>query len=561
MSYSVGVLLVTFLMSLAALGLFLWSMSRGLFGKGESGSRVIFAPKEIGLVEEPAVNTAAAEGDLQDVMNRTGHTGEFAVLTVEEADERANLDASSRLPVLLALSGAVIWLVLASVFGLVASIKLHAPDWLVEQSWLTFGRIRPAHLNAVAYGWCSLSGLGIAIWLYPRLLRTPLVGSKTATAGIALWLLGVTGGIWAVLAGRSAGLEWLEFPWQVDIPLFLGGTLVGIALLRTLQRRKVSHLYVSVWYISAGLLFLPVLLAVAKWPGIHFGVQQAAMNWWYGHNVLGLWFTPLGLAALYYFLPKVLGKPIHSYHLSLVGFWTLAFFYSQVGGHHLIGGPVPGWLVTLSIVQSMMMIVPVVAVGINQHRTAWGHFGALRYSPTLRFIVMGGMMYTLASVQGSMQSLRVVNTTTHFTHFTVAHAHLGLYGFFSLVMFGAMYFVMPRVLDWEWPSSRLISWHFWLVMAGFTVYFVGLSIGGWLQGLAMLDAARPFMDSVNVTKPYLLWRTIGGTLMTLGHLVFAVHFGIMVLRRGHKRTGAALLRRPVLTPRSAPIAANTRAAT
>ena len=544
MQYSVGVLLVTFLGSLAALGVFLWSMSRGLFGAGESAGRVIFAAKEIGLVEDPAADTVTAEDQLQGVMNRTGHTGEFAVLTAEESDERAGLDASSRLPVLIALSGAVLWLVVASVFGLMASIKLHAPDWLVEQSWLTFGRLRPAHLNAVAYGWCSLAGLGIAIWLFPRLLKTPLVGSRTAAAGVLLWLCGVTGGIIAILIGKSAGLEWLEFPWQVDVPLFLGGTLVGVALLRTLQRRQVPHLYVSVWYISAGLLWLPILLIVAKWPGIHFGVQQAAMNWWFGHNVLGLWFTPLGLAAIYYFLPKVLGKPIHSYNLSLVGFWTLAFFYSQVGGHHLIGGPVPGWLITLSIVQSMMMIVPVVAVGINQHRTAYGHLSALRYSPTLRFIVLGGMMYTLASVQGSLQSLRVVNTTTHFTHFTVAHAHLGLYGFFSLVMFGAMYFVMPRVLDWEWPYSRLISWHFWLVVGGFAVYFVGLSIGGWLQGMRMLDAARPFMDSVAVTKPFLISRTVGGTMMTLGHLVFAAHFVVMLLKRGTRREGAALLRRP-----------------
>ncbi len=550
MSFSAGLLLVTFLGSVAALALFLWSMSRGLFGTGEAAGRVIFASKEIGLVEEPAATTAATEDELQGVMNRTGHTGEFAVLTPEEADERAMLDASSKLPVIIALTGAVTWLVIASVFGLVASIKLHAPDWLVHEAWISFGRIRPAHLNAVAYGWCSLAGLGIAIWLFPRLLRTPLVGSRTAAAGVLLWTLGVTGGIAAILMGKSAGLEWLEFPWQVDIPLFLGGTLVGVALLRTLKRRKVPHLYVSVWYISAGLIWLPALLIVAKWPGIHFGVQQAAMNWWYGHNVLGLWFTPLGLAAIYYFLPKVLGKPIHSYHLSLVGFWTLAFFYSQVGGHHLIGGPVPNWLITLSIVQSMMMIVPVVAVGVNQHRTAHGHLSALRYSPTLRFIVLGGMMYTLASVQGSMQSLRIVNTTTHFTHFTVAHAHLGLYGFFSLVMFGSMYFVMPRVMDWEWPYSKLISLHFWLVLGGFAVYFTGLSIGGWLQGMRMLDAARPFMDSVTVTAPYLYSRTVGGTLMTLGHLVFAAHFGVMLLRRGKRREGAALLRRPMPTPRS-----------
>jgi cytochrome c oxidase cbb3-type subunit 1 len=299
-------------------------------------------------------------------------------------------------------------------------------------------------------------------------------------------------------------------------------------------------------------VWLPILLAVANWPGLHFGVQQAAMNWWFGHNVLGLWFTPLGLAAIYYFIPKTLGKPIHSYNLSLIGFWCLAFFYSQVGGHHLIGGPVPSWLITLSVVQSVMMFIPVIAVGVNQHRTSWGHLGALRYSPTLRFMVLGGMLYTAASLQGSLESLRIVNAVTHFTHFTVAHAHLGLYGFFSMVMFGAIYFVMPRVLDWEWPSARLISAHFWLVVGGFAIYFTGLSIGGWLQGMAMQDASRPFMESVVLTKPYLISRSIGGGMMTAGHLVFALHFVLMVLKRGDRR-GAALLRRPRLTPIGVPV--------
>jgi cytochrome c oxidase cbb3-type subunit 1 len=548
MSYTIVLLVVTFVASLGGLLLFVWSMSKGLFGSAEAASRVIFGAKEVGLTEEPAARTAAAQDDLQETMNRTGHTGEFSVLTPEEADERVQQDASGRWPVLLSIGFAVLWLVLASVFGLIASIKLHVPDWLVSDAWLTFGRIRPAHLNAVAYGWCSLSAFGVALWLMPRLLRTPLVGGKTAAVGATLWGLGVTAGIVAILTGHSAGLEWLEFPWQCDVPMVIGGTMMGVALLRTLRNRRVEHLYVSVWYIAAGLIWLPILLIVANWPGLHFGVQQAAMNWWYGHNVLGLWFTPIGLAAIYYFIPKVLGKPIHSYNLSLIGFWTLAFFYSQVGGHHLIGGPVPGWLISLSIVQSMMMIVPVTAVAINQHRTSWGHLGALRHSPTLRFVVLGGMMYTLASLQGSIESLRVVNTVTHFTHYTVAHAHLGLYGFFSMVMFGAIYFILPRVLDWEWPSARLISAHFWLVIGGFAIYFVGLTIGGWLQGLAMLDAARPFMDSVNITKPYLLVRTIGGTLMTLGHLVFAVHVALMLLRRGQQRSGATLLRRRPGTP-------------
>src|SRR5690606_4274194 len=307
----------------------------------------------------------------------------------------------------------------------------------------------------------------------------------------------------------------------------------------TLQNRRVEHLYVSIWYMGAALFWFPVLFLVGNMPAIHIGVEQATMNWWYGHNVLGLFYTPMALAAVYYFLPKIIGKPIVSYNLSLLGFWGLAFFYGQVGGHHLIGGPVPGWMITLSIVQSMMMIIPVLAFSINQHLTLSGHFRTLLHSPTLRFIVLGGMMYTVSSVQGSFQALRSINTVAHFTHFTVAHAHIGLYGFFTLVMFGAIYYVMPRVLAWEWPYPKLISWHFWLVLIGFAVYAIGLSIGGWLQGLYMLDVSRPFMDSVNVTIPYLQSRTVGGALMTLGHLVFAFHFIAMALRHG-RRVGPAL---------------------
>jgi cytochrome c oxidase cbb3-type subunit I len=159
--------------------------------------------------------------------------------------------------------------------------------------------------------------------------------------------------------------------------------------------------------------------------------------------------------------------------------------------------------------------------------------------------VLGGMMYTLSSAQGSFEALRSVNTVTHFTHFTVAHAHLGLYAFVTLVLFGAIYFIMPRVMAWEWPYPSLIAVHFWLVVVGFGIYFVLLSIGGLLQGLAMLDASKPFMESVTVTLPYLKGRSVGGALMVLGHLVFAFHFTVMALRNGPRRTSAALLSFPL----------------
>jgi cytochrome c oxidase cbb3-type subunit 1 len=196
----------------------------------------------------------------------------------------------------------------------------------------------------------------------------------------------------------------------------------------------------------------------------------------------------------------------------------------------------------------MMMVVPVFAVAINQHLTVAGNFRALLYSPTLRFIVLGAMFYTAASVQGSLEALRSVNTITHFTHYTVAHAHLGLYGFFSMVMFGSIYFIMPRVMKWEWPYPWMISAHFWLVLGGFGIYFTGLSIGGWFQGLAMLNKDLPFMDSVTLTLPYLQARSVGGALMTLGHLVFAAHFFMIGWKFGPKRLGASLLAPPFLSP-------------
>jgi cytochrome c oxidase cbb3-type subunit 1 len=386
-----------------------------------------------------------------------------------------------------------------------------------------------------------MAGLGISLWMLPRLLKTHLVGERYAVWGAAIWNAGVAAGIVAILSGWTDGLQWLEIPWPIGILLAVGGALCAMPLFLTLRRRNVHHLYVSVWYISAALLWFPILYVVAKVPHVHFGVEQALVNWWYAHNVLGLWLTPLGLGAAYYFIAKVLGRPIYSYSLSLVGFWALAMFYSQAGIHHLIGGPVPNWLVSVSVVQSVMMIIPVLAVGLNQHMTVVGRFATLKYSPTLRFVVLGAALYTLVSLQGSLEAVPFFNRLVHFTQYKVAHAHLGLYGFFSMVMFGAIYFVMPRVLEREWPYPNLVSLHFWLAAIGFGIYFVFLTIGGVLQGIDLLDPARPFMDSVRVLTPYLLARTLGGALMAAGHVVFAFHFFAMALNFGPRRSGSVVL--------------------
>ncbi len=533
-------LLGAFLLSIAGLFCFIWSLRKGLLVENPVGASIIFARGEVGLVDDPTLGLQAKQA-MQAAANGV-HSVSSVHITGDPSDIKVRItaDRSSAFPVFMFIAFACFWLLVGSGAGLLASLKLHEPDWLVQQAWLSFGRIRTVHLNAVIYGWSSNASLAVILWLLPRLLRTRLYGAIWAMLGGAFLNAGIAAGVGAIAVGWTDGMEFLEIPWQIDILIFLGFAMVVLPALYTLANRRVEHLYVSVWYFVASLLWISVLFLVANLPSVHTGVQQATTNWWFGHNALGLWFTPVSVGAIYYFLPKIIGRPVVSYNLSLLGFWTLAFFYGQVGGHHLIGGPVPGWLTTLAIVQSMMMIIPVVAFTINQAGTLRGKMHLARHSPTLRFMMFGGLMYLASSVEGSLEALRSVNTVTHFTHFTVAHAHLGMYAFVAMVMFGAIYFMLPRVLEWEWPYPWLISLHFWLAALGIGIYVVGLSIGGWLQGMAMLDEGREFAQSIIVTLPYLKARSIGGALMTLGHLVFVAHFFAMALRFGPHRTGAAL---------------------
>lgn len=358
-----AILASTYIISILGLALFIWSLRKGGGQSRPDGGRVIFEPGEIGQIEEPSAEAASRQA-LQGITDgATGH-----VLGSVELRARHAADGSTAAPVLLLLSTAVIWLLVGSVAGLISSIKLHEPDWLTHDAVFTFGRLRSVHLNAVAYGWTSLAALAIATWMLPRLLRTPLRGSSFTYAGALLWNIGLMLGLYSIAMGVTDGMEWLEIPWPMGVLFAIGGALMGVPLLLMLPRAQVDHLYVSVWYIGAALFWFPILYVVAKLPGLHVGVEQATMNWWFGHNVLGYFFTPMALAAVYYFVPKVIGRPIQSYDLSLLGFWTLAFFYGQVGAHHLIGGPIPVWLVTLSIVQSVMMVIPPVPVSPMKRR-------------------------------------------------------------------------------------------------------------------------------------------------------------------------------------------------
>jgi len=338
--------------------------------------------------------------------------------------------------------------------------------------------------------------------------------------------------------------------------MVIGLTMVSLWTIATFQQRREKHVYVTLWYCFGAVFWMPWLYTVAVMLIVVMpatGVVQATTNWWYAHNVLGLWLTPIAVGSAYYLIPKVIGRPIYSYYLSIVGFWALALFYSWAGMHHLVGGPLPAWMVSASIVGSMMMFIPVLAVALNHHMTTAGNFQHLRYSPTLRFIVFGAMAYTVTSFQGSIEALRSFSEVAHFTHYTIGHAHLGVYGFYTMIMFGTMYYVVPRLTGWEWASSGLIRVHFWTTAVGITIYFTGLTVGGWYQGLDMnLNSNIPFMRTVLNTIPYLWSRSVGGSLMTIGHFVFAGLFVMNLLKLGTRREGPTFFReREVAQPAAA----------
>jgi cytochrome c oxidase cbb3-type subunit 1 len=465
----------------------------------------------------------------------------------ENPATRAEIDRSTRGPVLVFFTAGLFWLVLGSLLGFTASFKLHNPDFLGDVSWLTFGRVRPAHLNAVIYGWASTVGMGVAIWLMARLCQTPLrLPGLLVVAGV-FWNLGVLIGFMGILGGESTSIEWLEFPPYATSLLFISFALMAIWVVIMFRFRRPGHVYVSQWYLLAGFFWFPWLYGTVQLLLIGMpvsGALQPIVNWWFAHNVLGLWFTPIGLAAAYYFIPKVIGKPVYSYYLSAFGFWTLALFYSWNGAHHLIGGPLPIWVQSASIVASIMMVIPVLVVALNHHMTLRGHFHLLLSSPTLRFIVFGAMMYTLVSLEGCAMAIRSVNQFLHFTHNTVGHAHMGMYAFFTMVMFGSMYYIVPRLVGCEWRSAFLIKLHFWSCFYGILLMVIVLKIAGIWQGEALANPAVQFQTSVERTIPFLIGRSLSGVLLTIGHLVFAYHFFLMLMRLGRPAGSGATLFMP-----------------
>lgn len=481
----------------------------------------------------------------------------------------AEIDASCRWPVVFLFLKAAGWLVLAGVLAFVASLKFHAPSLLADCPWLTYGRVHPAALNALVYGFAAQAGLGVALWLLCRLGRTALVGGGFIIMGAGLWNLGVLIGVVGILAGASTGFPWLEMPRFAAPALFLGYGLVGVCGLLTFHQRRERTLYVSQWFLLAALFWFPwiystanLLLVVAPVRG----AVQVSVHGWYVHNLQTIWLGFLGLGALFYFIPKLVGRPLHSQPLAIFAFWGLAWCGSWGGVH--ADAPLPAWLPAVSTFFTVLSAVFVLGVAVNFWRTLKEDEGrgvkggADRAKPrhstpdtapaAARFVWFAAAAYVIGGLLAAVTSHRAVNSLLHFTLFESGRALLWLYGFFAMAMFGAIYHLLPRLLPENEAggtshqprggrnSTRpaaidpryvsLVNAHFWCAGAGVVISVLALALGGVAQGLKLNDPGVGFMEGLKTALMFYRLSTLGDLLILAGHLLLAVNLGRLAVR-------------------------------
>lgn len=424
--------------------------------------------------------------------------------------------------VLWYLRCSIFWLLFGTTVGEYLGIKFSAPD-IDQISYLSFGRLRPVHTNAVFWGWASLSMIGLAYYVVPRVCNISIVSIKQGYVSLILINTAVILGSLALMAGiNNGGGEYREYIWPVMALFGIGVFLSLVNFYRTIAKRIPKEIYVSNWYIISAMMFLLVIAVVAYWPSWQQGLGETIVQGYYMHQGVGMWFMLFTLGLMYYFLPQQLNRPIYSYSLGILAFWTQILFYTLIGTHHFIFSAIPWWMQTIAIVGSVGMIIPVVAGTTNFIMTFKGSWNKLSGSYTLPFYLTGIIFYFTGSMQGTAEAFRFTNLIWHFTDFTVAHSHLTMYGIISFMLWAFIYTIVPRLTGKE-PPQITVGAHFWLALIGLLFYTIPLMIGSTMRGLMWLDG-KPFIDSVELMKPFWLWRAIGGTFMWLSHILFAYNF-------------------------------------
>jgi cytochrome c oxidase cbb3-type subunit I len=424
------------------------------------------------------------------------------------------------------LGASVVWLVFGTLVGQYVGMKFIWPE-MDPASFLSFGRLRPVHTNTVFWGWASLAMVGLGYFVVARTSNIQIHSSLLAKIAWVLMNLAVFSGVVCLMSGiNNGGGEYREFIWPVAALFAMGLMLTFYNFYQTVASRKLSEIYISNWYILGGMVWTITLVVIGYLPHFQDGLGETVIQGYYMHQGVGMWFMTFTLGLIYYYLPASLNKPIYSYSLGVLAFWTQMLFYTLIGTHHFVFSPLPWWLQTVAIVFSAGMFIPVVAGTTNFLLTMRGSWGDINKSYVLPFFLVGVVFYFVGSTQGSFQAFRFTNFIWHFTDFNVAHSHMTMYGIITFILWACFYAILPKLTGKE-PSQLYVGVHFWLAFIGLFAYMVSLMAGGTLRGLSWMDN-EPFIESVVLMRPYWVWRAIGGSLMLTSHLVFAFNFWVMV---------------------------------
>lgn len=435
----------------------------------------------------------------------------------------ADIDASCRWPLLLFFTSGVLWLVFGLVLALIAAIKLHKADFLADTAWLTLGRIRPASMNSFLYGFASQVGIGVMIWMTCRLGGTRLVFQWPLAIAWKLWNIGVTVGVIAILLGGSTGFEWLEMPRSAAGILFIAYAIIGVCTVTTFAMRRERELFPSQWYLLAAIFWFPWIYSAANYLLLVDPVRgtfQSVVNAWYTGNFLNLWLTPLALAGIFYFLPRLTGQPLFSRDLAAFGFWTLAFFANFAGLSSLIGGPVPRWMTSVSTAANVCLLLPLISNALNWSWTNPCSSQACRKDLTLRFIFFGAACYLLNGALAAFYSAAEMSALVQFTYATAARNYLAILGMTGMVLFGCLYYIIPRLAQVNWPNEKWIRGHFLLSAGGLALLVIGLTLGGFIQAGRLANPEVPFINVVRGTIPFVGISTLGLLLFLFGQCLF-----------------------------------------
>lgn len=441
------------------------------------------------------------------------------VAVKKKAQRRPNIDPQLSKLIVWYLIAATCWLLFGTTVGQYLGIKFVAPD-ADQVSWLSFGRLRPVHTNAVFWGWASLAMIGLGYYVVPRVSNVAIASLKMGWYSFYLINAAVILGSLSLMAGiNNGGGEYREYIWPIMLLFGIGLVLTLINYLKTVAKRTTHEIYISNWYIISAVIFALVISVVAYIPWWQNGLGETIVQGYYMHQGVGMWFMLFMLGVVYYFLPQQLNRPIYSYSLGILAFWTQILFYTLIGTHHFVFSAIPWWLQTVAIVGSMGMVIPVVAGTANFLLTFKGGWYKVKDSYTLPFFLIGIIFYFTGSLQGTAEAFRYTNLLWHFTDFTVAHSHLTMYGIISFFLWAGIYALVPRLTGREAPQST-VGAHFWMALIGLMFYTIPLMYGSTLKGMMWMDG-KPFIESVTFMMPYWLWRAIGGSLMWLSHLFFA----------------------------------------